>query len=492
VPFWLLAAMTNSEVLGSFAACLGLYLGIAWTGSLFKQPTLMLGYLKIGGVSLLTMMSLGWLMAQFFNLTSLDQSLSQALVKDVRTTLPAYASAVAYTLVFAAMLGILGSQNFVKGLEAHAVARLLAARSIRLHKLLALIAAICALEVVLIASDVIGYRTFAIEGFDEGRIPWYLPMLQILFAAQIGLNALAISQIVKNKIVYGKLAISIVIVSILLILFITFTQGRSGFMFCAMLHLFWIIFFMERIPKLRTTALVLLVVLPLLYSGALAFNFMRSSAMAGIDQKELGLVAFLNSAVQIWQSDQGLKEVEKARSASNLASRPLVAHPLAKSMALPSNQKNFLLGENLLNSAVWAIPSFIISDKKKYPVQEDLLYPNFPIGIDDTADSPYLYAYTDFGYVGLIIYPMLLAAIWVVILLMTRLPYISSLGVLVFVTVWISMFTLSLGEASMVSWFSLLRNTLIVIPFIIILAKLFSFPRRAAKNNAPYFWNAKR
>jgi hypothetical protein len=148
-------------------------------------------------------------------------------------------------------------------------------------------------------------------------------------------------------------------------------------------------------------------------------------------------------------------------------------------MALPNEQKTFLLGENLFNSAVWAIPSFFVSNKSLFPIQEDLLYQNFPIGTDDTADSMYLYAYVDFAYVGVLAYPILIAFIWIAVLLLMRLPYISSLGVMTFACTWIAMFILSMGEASTVSWFVLPRNGIISLPFIVVVAKLFNFPRYA-------------
>jgi hypothetical protein len=148
-------------------------------------------------------------------------------------------------------------------------------------------------------------------------------------------------------------------------------------------------------------------------------------------------------------------------------------------MALPETRKSFILGENILNSAIWAIPSTFISDKKHYPIQEDLFYKHFPVGTEDTADSPYLYAYADFGYVGVFIYPVLLAGFWFAVLLLIRRPYISSLGVIVLGCAWISLFTLSIGESAMTTWFVTLRDCVIVLPFVFVLDKFFRFPQRA-------------
>lgn len=478
VPIWLLAAVLNSEVLASLAAALGLYLGVAWGRALLQQPQRMLGFLKLGAVSLLIIMSLSWLMAQFFNLSALGQSLSTALVQDVGTTLPAYASAVAYALVFAALLGALGDLAIVRKMEANAVVKLMAAREIRPKKLLTFIAGICALEAWLLWTDVISYRTFAIAGFDEGRIAWYLPMLQFIFAAQVGLNALAVSQMAKNA-KPSKKSMAVVAASVSLILFVNFTQGRSGFIFCALLHLYWFIFFTGRIPRFSKLLPVLLIVLPLLYAGTQLNNFMRGGFGDSVDLKTVGFITFFSAAVNSLQTNQSERVLENARSAANLASRPLVAHPLAKSMALPDGQKSFLWGENLLNSAIWALPGAVMRDKNRYPIMEDLLYAHFPVGTEDTADSPYLYAYVDFKYAGVFIYPALLAGLWVAVLLLFRQPYISTLGAIVLATSWISLFTISLGESAMTGWFVMLRNCVIVIPFVMVLSKIFKFPRSA-------------
>lgn len=485
IPIWLLAAVFDNEVLATMAAGLGIHLGALWGWSLFRHPQLMLSFLRLGAVSLLIIMSAGWLLAQLFSLSTLGQSLSATLMLEIGTTLPAYACAVSYALAFAAMLGAFGGFGFIRSLEKNAVARLVAARQVRLSKLILLIAVICALEIWLILTDFISYRTFNVEGYDEGIVAWYLPILQIIFVSQIGLNALAVGKIVDVSRRRSRIFMTVVATSILLAHFVSFTQGRSPFILCALLHYYWTIFFMGHIPGLRKTILVALMALPILFTGTLMFNFMRSSAVSDVDIKTAGFTTFLSIAVQAWKSDQLLRAAEKKRSAENLATRPLVAHPLATSMALAANRKDFLVGQNIINSAIWSIPSIIFPEKRKYPIQENLLYANFPIGIADTADSPYLYAYADFGYFGIFIYPALLAGIWVAVLMLMRISQISSLGVLVFACIWISLFTLSVGESSMLSWFSTLRNGLISLPLIIMVANIFRFPRRGNRTKSP-------
>lgn len=476
VPIWLVAAALDSDVVAALAACLGLLLGAKWFTALLTNPKQMLGFLKVGAVSLLVIMSLSWLIALFFSLTALDQSLTEVLEQEVGTTLAAYAAAVAFALVFAAMLGWLGNLAFIRTLEAYAVARLLAARTVNTSRLLALIVLICAIESLLFLAGIISYRTYLVAGYEDGQIAWFIPMLEIMFAAHIGLNALAISKVAKQD-TRTWASVAILAGSVLLVMLVYFTTGRSGFILCALLHGYWIVFFMERIPRLNKLVPVVLIALPLLYMGTLLNNFMRSGNDELIDIKSTGFGTVFSGVIQTWQADSSLRKFEEARSAENLASRPLVAHPLAKSMALPINKKNFLLGENLFNSAVWAMPSVIFSDKSRYPIQEDLLYANFPVGTEDTADSPYLYAYVDFGYMGLLVYPMILAGFWVAALLLIRIPVISSLGVIVIVCTWIPFFTLSIGEAAMTGWFTTLRNSVIVIPFVIALAHAFEFPR---------------
>ncbi|MGQ0700531.1 MAG: hypothetical protein ACT4PZ_20105 [Panacagrimonas sp.] len=481
VPLWLLAAALESEFIATLAAILGAVLAVSWWRRLVANPGQMLGFLKLGGVSLLAIMSLSWLVALYFNVVALHQPISHALQEDVRTTLSAFAGAVAYALVFAAVLAALGSARATRQLEASAVSKLLAVRSIPIPRLLKLLVVVCALEIWLVLTGTISYRAFTIEGYETGQLAWFIPMLETMFTAQTAINALVISRLARRGTLSRRLLIlAVLLSSVVLVLFINFTKGRGPLVLCTLLHLYWVCFFLGRMPKLSRLVPAILVALPLMYGGSLISNFMRSGNVDLNAFQGSGFLTLLSSALQTWQSDEAYRTLEKASSAANMASRPLVAHPLAQSMALPTDQKQFLLGENLRNSVIAVFPRVLFPSKVMYPIQEDLLYRNFPIGGLDTADSPYLYAYADFGYAGLLLYPLVLASLWLATMFLISTPLLSGFGTLVICGSWISYFTLYIGETSMVSWFSEFRGILIILPVLILITKLLGLSGRRA------------
>ena len=145
-------------------------------------------------------------------------------------------------------------------------------------------------------------------------------------------------------------------------------------------------------------------------------------------------------------------------------------------MNLPENRKNFIFGENIINSIAQALPRVFFPDKRLYPIQEDLIYKHFPIGTTDTSDSPYFYAYLDFGYAGLFIYPLLLACMWWLVLMIFHLPYISAVGALVLACTWIPLFTISLGESAITGYIVTLRNSILVLPFLMVFSSYLRIP----------------
>jgi len=235
VPLWLLAGALGSEVMALIAAGVGVFLGLRWFYALLHQPALMLGFLKVGGVSLLVMLSLSWIMAVYFNETSLRQSISTALAMDVGTTFFAYAGAVSYGLIFASVIGWLGDHSFIIALEGDVVKRLKIALRVDHNKLLVLIVLFSVLEVWLIIIGVISYRSYAVAGYDEGRIAWFIPILEIIFLAQIGLNALSISQMADGN-GRGRKSLVIVVVSVALGFFLFQTHGRRELILFVPIH----------------------------------------------------------------------------------------------------------------------------------------------------------------------------------------------------------------------------------------------------------------
>ena len=473
LPLWLGAAVTDNDILGSLGALLGTWVTIIWWYRLLKQPHQIISFLKMGGISLVLILSLSWLIAFYSNVFVLDRSISQALQSEVGTKTSYYALAVAYSLCLASVLAAIGELSLIKNLESFAVTQLLSFRSCPLPQLLALILGIATLEMVLIITNVISYRGYAIENYDLGVIPWYIPMLELLFSLHILLNGIALSQILHNR-KNSIIVISIVLASCFIVLFINFTKGRTTLISCSVLHFVWFCFFYGRIPRLKLLIPAAVIIIPIILIGSMFNNFMRNSPVGTEDIRRVGISTILGEAMDTYFGDKSVRENESERSADNLSTRPLVANPLAMAMELVSEKKEFMLGRNLINSFIWALPSFIYSDKTSFKMQEDLFYQYFPIGTEDTADSVYLYAYMDFSFVGLIIYPLVITSLWGISLWIVSLRVMPSFVILVFVSAWIPFFSISIGEGSMVGWFGNLRNSIIMLIITIPAAHLMS------------------
>ena len=114
LPFWLGAAGFNSEILASLGALMGAWYGLFWWYRLLKQPQQLIGFLKMGGISLSLILSLSWLVSLYVNITKLDQSMAEALRTEIGTTPSYYALAMTYALCLATVLAALGELTFVK------------------------------------------------------------------------------------------------------------------------------------------------------------------------------------------------------------------------------------------------------------------------------------------------------------------------------------------------------------------------------------------
>jgi hypothetical protein len=475
-PLWAAAVVTSLESIATVAALTGAILSFLWVRRFISSRVLLLSYMKLGAISLLAIMSLSWLVSAYFSY-SVGKDITFTLEQIIGTSVSAYSGAVLYSLFFAASLAMIGRSSFIQQAERGAIRKLLEIQSVPTDRFRTFLIGLSALDAALILNGVVSYRAFNVAGYEEGRLAWFIPILEITASLQVGINSLVLYKILQTKSGEKKAAtIAVAATSIALTMFMAFTRGRLEFIFCAISHLYWYCFFLGRLPKVSRIILILFLSIPILYTGSLLNNFIRSGSINVGDFKDVSILSLIGTAISEWQVDSTLQDLEKARSAENLGSRPLIANPLAKSMELPIEQQDFMYGINLRNSFIWAVPSAIFPNKAEYPVQENLLYVYFPIGTEDTADSPYLYAYTDFGYFGLIIYPLVLAFLWSMALIVTRMssPWIT----LLIACMWFSYFTIYIGEASIVGWFTNLRNLVIILPLGIAAEKFFSLSRR--------------
>lgn len=252
---------------------------------------------------------------------------------------------------------------------------------------------------------------------------------------------------------------TILVISVVVTSFLFFNKGRRWFLFCMLAHCWWFSFFAAYKPKFHNFIILFLVSFPLLNEFMKFNNFMRSGAL-GLENARGSAIEVLPEAFEKYRKYSDLQELADEKSTNNLATRPLVAMPLAACMSLPENEKTFVFESEIVNSFIWSIPGPMFSNKQNYPVQETLLYDNFPIGYGDTADSLYLSSYISFGWGGVLIYPLMMMAAWLFILWMMRLRNISEWVVAIAAASWFKFFASDIGEGSTGQMFVLMRATI--------------------------------
>ncbi|WP_413404232.1 MULTISPECIES: hypothetical protein [unclassified Synechococcus] len=150
-----------------------------------------------------------------------------------------------------------------------------------------------------------------------------------------------------------------------------------------------------------------LILLPFVFKTFAYVNVLRSANFA-VNPASL-LTNYLS-----FISTESVLSAALEKTTQNLVSRPLVLKPLAQviHMYLEGTYQGLIGFQDLINSFLNSLPSFIFPFKSSLILQENLLYRYFPVGNTDTADSPFLFSFASFGVLGLIIYPSAMALMY--------------------------------------------------------------------------------
>lgn len=460
IPLWFLTIIVGDQLIADIAAIFGTVLMLSWIWTRIGRPNEMIRYVRLGAAALCAIQNSSWLTASFIHRFTLQKNIAITLRTEIGDGLSIedYAVAIFYVTIFCAILAFLGSNKSLYRLEkkiSYLLYRL--QYSTTMNYMSWLLIFMVGFEFVLIVTGVIGQRTIVTEGYDEGTLPPWFVLYQSLLPGQIIFNALFLCLINKKGINKNKWYFFIFLLSFVTILFLFFNKGRSALVFSLIGHCYWYFFFTKKKPPIFKTILVLLIVYPLLSQALLFSNFIRSED-SGLDNYRGSAFEKMPIAFNLFLNSGKLRDAEKKRSADNLSTRPLVAHPLALCIAMPSERKSFTYGEEIINSLVWAIPGPLFPNKMEYPKQEALLYKHFPLNLKDTADSLYLCAYEEFGWFGLFIYPALLTLLWTIVLSLPRSFELSGLIIAILVSFFLEFFIFGVGEGAVISWLIGLRT----------------------------------
>ena len=118
-----------------------------------------------------------------------------------------------------------------------------------------------------------------------------------------------------------------------------------------------------------------------------------------------------------------------------------------------------MFGEAIFSTLLFSIPSALIGSKA-FKIDEELIHPHIGLPIIDEANTILTTGFSDFGWFGMIIYPVIVLLVLRSLILIVRksgirwLDYFVQFGVL---------FLLLNVESSMAAYWSFVRSTLIIL-----------------------------
>jgi hypothetical protein len=471
--FWAIASSVGTNLFGVGAALTGVAIVAWWAWTQFVRPLPLIRLMQSGGVALVAILNIGYVGA--WTVATFKVSVPfEILVNEIYgISMDEYSLSMVFSMLFAAAMTVYSRISFIEALEGQLMRSLRGIWRTPVLWVVAISLFIMFVEGLLLGTGVVGYRSFKVEGLGKGEIPWYFNFFSCLKAAQIPLNVfLMVSALRKKNVLLGVVGFG----GFALALIMAFTTGRSGLILAFIYHFFyWVILCAGRVNKLKLS-LMIGVGLLCLYPLTIFNNFIRSSASGVQDARGRDLGQVIMEAANSYKYKESQTLAEEA-SDRNLATRPLLAHPIAVVQNVSSSESHFGWGQEYMNAFMWSVPRFIFPGKVRYAVQEEYIYQRFGVIFSDTSDSIYLSGYLNFGWLGWLLGPIPLLVLWGASLLLIGLLKTTVAKVIVF-SQWINPFYFGVGEMATVSWIGTMR-TVVAIFVILWVVEIFVSERVA-------------
>jgi len=264
--------------------------------------------------------------------------------------------------------------------------------------------------------DLFSIRGLGAQFFDQEQLPWWYPVITFL----ISLLPLMVSKVLINIKGIFSPSCFVGIFGLFIGLYFAALEGRGRLVAYLVSLLFcWIlvanpVLSISRKLLLRSFFFLILtaILIPFIQSLLTFVNYIRIER-GGYTNPLLFVSAYFDFIGLPSQL-----QAAEIQANENLIVRPLILWPLAASMKMSwlGLNNGYLYFQDILNSLLNALPSVIYGNKGNLLLQEALLYEYFPFATRDTidtADSPYLYSFTSFWLFGVMVYPILIALIYV-------------------------------------------------------------------------------
>jgi hypothetical protein len=465
---WLVASLSPQSSWPSLlASVVTSFACLRWTWMWLGCPEKFTALLLVCGNTLPLLVNLGYAQAWFVNRSVYNRDIIQIFASlDIEPL--TYALAMAYIGAFSFVIAALGGTKFTARQERIVHDQLVALREQPESRIKFLTTIATGLAIFLIVSGVIRYQGTSLTDAKTGETSPAAFLVQALAAVMAPLSALLWTKLRANR--RGDFLSYIILVgSVVSGGFIAFTGGRRALLSYIVTAFLFAVFSRGVRPKPLPLVATLVGTAIAFNYLSLLFNFVRWGSGASSQARETAASEVIAASWSKFGEESDDSKIV-LKSAQNLATRPLVAHPLANLIGRTSNGFTPLLGQDLISSAAWSIPRVIFPGKVDIPVQEQLLNGAAGKNYKDTADSIYLSSYLDFGILGCIVHPLFLIGIWLVglrILMLAKDPFVM----LLLYAPWPMIFTIQASESSTITWFVALRSA----ASILLLIALFRF-----------------
>jgi len=235
---------------------------------------------------------------------------------------------------------------------------------------------------------------------------------------------------------------------------ITFTQGRRLLVYLALLYLMFYAF--DNFGRLlwRKKLLFSLFVGLFAYLGVKLFFAFRVAGWESPGTKDA--IELVHSAINIL-SNPSKYDYDYLLSETSLE-RPFVIKYLSQIID-KARFDNWMSGDAIVATLLFSIPSLFIG-VKTFALDEGLIHPRLGLPIDDDANTILTTGIADFGWLGMVLYPVLVLLILRFLMVLVNKSGIKWLDCFVQFGV---LFLLINIECSMASYWSFVRSTLIIV-----------------------------
>lgn len=226
----------------------------------------------------------------------------------------------------------------------------------------------------------------------------------------------------------------------------------------------------ERILTRQSITLIVgaFLLMPLITTGFMAMRLASYEVQDGTEKPTVGKI--VTAAVDIILNDKG--EVDR-QSEENLKSRTYLIGYLAE-LNWRTDVSRPLAGDLFLYNLAMSIPNALWEGKFRYVrtgSEEALAHPRLGMPTWDAANSVLTTGMTDFGPIGMIIYPMAAISMYALILVLIRRLHTHIYFLLIFAF----LISLSNVEGQMLVYFTFMRDVILMSTAMFIVVKLIEF-----------------